>query len=86
MTHLPIYVKDDVEKLFNELSKDEYSYLWRVVGDFEINGHEVSVTSSRQFGHVIIDNVYVRVKGGCTITAHDRKFSPIEYAMYKLGF
>ena len=83
---LPNYEKDNVRKLFEELGRDEYSYLWHVVGDFEINGHEVSITSSKQFGHVIIDNVYVRVKDGCIITAHDRKFSPIEYAMYKLGF
>ncbi|MBQ2856661.1 MAG: hypothetical protein IJE78_05980 [Bacteroidaceae bacterium] len=89
MTHIPVYNKDYVQKLFEELAKDPYSYLWQVVGDFEINGHEVMITSSSQFKQVIIDNVYVRVGvpgEGCVITTDGRKLTNLEYTMYRLGF
>ena len=88
MTHIPKYDKEYVEKLFEELAKDPYSYLWHVVGDFEINGHEVKITSSTQMHQVIIDNAYVRIGlpgTGCMI-ADGKQFTNLEYAMYRLGF
>lgn len=86
MTHLPNYEKDNVQKLFEELGKDDYGYLWHVVGDFEINGHHVNVTGTTLFGHIVIDNGYVRVRDGATIIEGDKRYTPIEYAMHKLGF
>ena len=86
MTHIPNYYKDDVRQLFDTLGADPYSYLWCVVGDFEINGHEVQITSSTQAGQVIIDNCYVKVGGNGTVVADDEKYTNIDYAMHKLGF
>lgn len=87
MTHIDNYCKDYVRRLFENLAKDPYSYLWHVVGDFEINGHEVSITDSTQMYQVIIDGVYVSISPMCSITNNDITYdNSIDYAMYRLGF
>lgn len=86
MTHVSNIWKDDIRKLFETLGADPYSFLWRVVGDFEVNGHKVQITSSTQFGQVIIDNCYVKVGGNGTVVADGEKYTNIDYAMHKLGF
>ena len=87
MTCINIYYKDYVRKLFENLAKDPYSYLWHVVGDFEINGHEVSITRSTQMHQVIIDNIYVNINPMCSIVANGITYdNSIDYAMFRLGF
>lgn len=87
MTHIPNYNKNYVRKLFEELAKDPYSYLWYVVGDFEINGHEVSITRSTQMYQVIIDNTYVNINPMCSIVANGITYdNSVDYAMFRLGF
>lgn len=58
------------------LAQDEYSFLWQVIEDFECNGHIVSVKGSKQWNHIIVDDVYYRIGGKGTIS---RSGDPNQY-------
>ena len=62
------------------LADNEYSLLWDLVEDFEVNGHKISVKSSNQFKSVIIDGKYEKIGGNMTIVANGKTYTdPIDY-------
>lgn len=54
---------------------------------FVINGHTVD-TYSNQHHQLVIDNCYISIISSehLMIRANGRDFTPIDFAMYKLGF
>ena len=74
-----------VRDMFEILAENEYSLLWELVEDFTCNGHEVSVKSSCQFKHVIIDGISVSINPNQHIQVGNMKFdNGIDFAMYVL--
>ena len=69
---------DEACELFRLLDRDCYSSLWHIIDDFIVNGHYVSVKSSAQFYHAVIDGCYHRIGGkNCRVNG----FEPLEYAI-----
>lgn len=61
------------------LSQDPYSPLWKLIEDFECNGHIISVKRSNQWNHVIIDDVYYCIGGVGKIQYRGQNYSYLEY-------
>lgn len=73
-----------VRDLFGILADNEYSLIWSLTEDFTFNGHVISVKSSCQFKHVVIDGRYVSINPNHTIQANGVNYTGLEYAMHIL--
>ena len=71
--------------IFKVLADNEYSLIWEVVEDFEVNGHVVSVQRSNRRKHVIIDNTYVSIEENVTTHVGDNRYEGLEYVEYRLA-
>lgn len=61
------------------LAENEYSLLWDLVDDFEINGHVVSIKDSKRLNHIIIDNAYHSIGGLGYVMVGDAIYDPLDY-------
>lgn len=81
-----IYSVDRAMEVIKKLAENQYSALWDLVEDFEINGHVVSIKNSTQFGHIIVDHAYMRITDGCTLYADGKTYEhPIDYVRDRLS-
>lgn len=69
-----------------QLRDDEYSLLWSLCDDIEVNGHIIKIKSSTMFCHIILDNSYVCIRNNRLIIDTDgtKYYDSLDYVKSKL--